>query len=247
MYLRFVRLSVREGEEAKFAKFYRDRVIAELESTPGCRFAGLLRPWRGSEHRSLTIWDSPEAAEAYEKSGLYHRLLRESEAMLDSTTRLLFSAVVGRELPAGLVVNAWRLAPGDHMGAHPDGPRYYGTISLGLNAEWSPTPPREFFSEKFQRGRLETSIALREQEREFRFGLFTSEPEILVGTLSLRDIERGIFQNATIGYSVDAMYRNRGVAAMMLRNAMEFALGICDFIALRQTSCPAISPRDAYC
>jgi len=87
MYLRFVRLSVREGEEARFAKFYRERVIAELESTAGCRFAGLLRPWRGSEHRSLTIWDSPEAAAAYEKSGLYHRLLRESEPMLEATTR----------------------------------------------------------------------------------------------------------------------------------------------------------------
>lgn len=87
MYLRFVRLSVREGEEARFARFYRERVIAELEATPGCRFAGLLRPWRGSEHRSLTIWDTPEAAAAYEKSGLYHRLLRESEPMLEATTR----------------------------------------------------------------------------------------------------------------------------------------------------------------
>lgn len=87
MYLRFVRLQVKEGAEAKLAEFYRERVIPALAATPGCRFAGLLRPWRGADHQSLTIWDSPSAAESYEDGGLYHRLLRECEPLLSSSTR----------------------------------------------------------------------------------------------------------------------------------------------------------------
>jgi heme-degrading monooxygenase HmoA len=85
MYLRFVRLLVREGAEAKFVAFYRDRVIPALRSTDGCRFAGLLTPWHGSEaHQSLTIWDSPEHSEAYERGPLFEQLSRESAPMLSA-------------------------------------------------------------------------------------------------------------------------------------------------------------------
>lgn len=87
MYLRLVRLQVREGAEAKFVAFYRERVLPALEATPGCLYAGLLGPWRGSDHQSLTVWRTAAEAEAYEASGLYHRLLRESEKMLAATTR----------------------------------------------------------------------------------------------------------------------------------------------------------------
>lgn len=87
MYLRFVRLIVREGAEAKFAEFYRERVLPALRSTDGCRFAGLLTPWRaGDAHRSLTIWDSPEQALAYEAGALYPLLLREAEPLLSKRT-----------------------------------------------------------------------------------------------------------------------------------------------------------------
>lgn len=51
--------------------------------------------------------------------------------------RALVSAVLGRTMPAGLVVNAWRLGRGDLMGVHPDGRLYFGTISLGLAEGWS--------------------------------------------------------------------------------------------------------------
>jgi 2OG-Fe(II) oxygenase superfamily len=52
--------------------------------------------------------------------------------------RALVSDVLRREMPLGLVVNAWRLGRGDHMGVHPDGPLYRGTISLGLCSTWTP-------------------------------------------------------------------------------------------------------------
>jgi len=52
--------------------------------------------------------------------------------------RGLCGLVLGRELPGGLVVNAWRLQQHDYMGVHPDGVYYRGTFSLGLNPAWDP-------------------------------------------------------------------------------------------------------------
>ena len=57
--------------------------------------------------------------------------------LLDSPLRALVSAVLDRPMPRGLVMNVWRLGPGDHMGVHPDGCFYRGTISLGLAEGWN--------------------------------------------------------------------------------------------------------------
>lgn len=50
--------------------------------------------------------------------------------------RALAGAALGVGLGPKLTTNAWRFDPGDHMHVHPDGPRYDGTYSLGLNADW---------------------------------------------------------------------------------------------------------------
>jgi len=86
MFVRFVRLRVRAGDEARFSDWYRARVIPALSEMQGCDFAGLLTPWRGEDHRSLTIWRNPGAAAAYERSGLYRQLLDEAAPMLSSQT-----------------------------------------------------------------------------------------------------------------------------------------------------------------
>lgn len=87
MFLRIIRLRVREADEAAFTRFYENRVMPALETTPGCLYAGLLAPWRGGEaHQSLTIWDSAESAAAYEAKGLYHQLLREAAPFLSERT-----------------------------------------------------------------------------------------------------------------------------------------------------------------
>jgi len=82
MHLRILRLSVREGQEAAFTRFYQERVIPALAATEGCLYAGLLAPWRGEAHQSLTIWASAEHVAAYEKAGSYHALLAEAAPML---------------------------------------------------------------------------------------------------------------------------------------------------------------------
>lgn len=93
MFVRLVRLHVREGQEWAFTEWYRERAIPALSALPACVFAGLLAPWRGDAHLSLTIWRSRGGAGAYERGGLYHELLREAEPMLSPRT-------------------AWRVLPG---------------------------------------------------------------------------------------------------------------------------------------
>jgi len=116
MFVRFVRLRVREGQERAFADWYRSRVIPELSMMQGCVFAGLLTPWRGEDHLSLTIWRNSGAVSAYERGGLYHELLREAEPMLSGRTewkpRLgpdsggLTDATIREIAPEGFVINA---------------------------------------------------------------------------------------------------------------------------------------------
>jgi heme-degrading monooxygenase HmoA len=86
MYLRFLDLRVRQGQEAAFTRFYQERVMPALGETEGCLYAGLLAPWRSETHRSLTIWATAEHASAYEASGLFHALLAECKPMLDGTS-----------------------------------------------------------------------------------------------------------------------------------------------------------------
>jgi len=55
----------------------------------------------------------------------------------DEAFRRLIGAVLGQELGAGLLLNAWQMRPGDRMALHPDGPRYLATFSLGLCPSWT--------------------------------------------------------------------------------------------------------------
>ncbi len=57
--------------------------------------------------------------------------------LLDPTLRMLVGGALGVDLPAHVVCNAWRMAPGDGMRAHPDGRRYTATWALGLNEGWT--------------------------------------------------------------------------------------------------------------
>jgi heme-degrading monooxygenase HmoA len=83
MYMRFVRLIVKEGRLNDFRKFYETRVIHALQETKGCLFASLLQP-SGEDHEcvSLTLWSSQKRAEEYEHSGLYDQLLDDSDEFL---------------------------------------------------------------------------------------------------------------------------------------------------------------------
>jgi heme-degrading monooxygenase HmoA len=89
MFMRLVNLKVKEGRMNDFARFYEERTIPALHEVKGCLYASLLKPTEDDvECVSMTIWRSPEAVEAYEKSGLYDELLDEMDDMMAEAEEL---------------------------------------------------------------------------------------------------------------------------------------------------------------
>ena len=83
MYMRFVHLKVREGKMRGMVQFYEDRIIPALGDTKGCLYASLLQPSQDAEECvSMTMWRNQEAADEYEKSGLYDELLDDCDEFL---------------------------------------------------------------------------------------------------------------------------------------------------------------------
>lgn len=83
MFMRFVKVEVKPDKISEFRQFYKDRILPALKQTDGCLFATLVQQTvRPDDHISLTLWDSPGAAEAYEESGLFHKLTDEAVPLL---------------------------------------------------------------------------------------------------------------------------------------------------------------------
>ena len=83
MYLRLFKLKVKTEFASRYIDFYKNKVIQELHKVSGCQFAGLLEN-RTDKNRfiSMTFWNSPQNAGAYEKSDLYKQLLEENKTYL---------------------------------------------------------------------------------------------------------------------------------------------------------------------
>ncbi len=83
MYMRFVYLRVKPEKMAAFETFYENRVTPTLHEMKGCLFASLIQSAaHPDECISMTLWNAPEDAQAYEQSGLYETLLKESDPYL---------------------------------------------------------------------------------------------------------------------------------------------------------------------
>lgn len=86
MYMRFVRLKIKEEKVWDARTFYEERVFSQLETTDGCLYAGLLQGRiHGDDYISMTVWNDPDAAKAYEHSGHFDRLLDESDELLQES------------------------------------------------------------------------------------------------------------------------------------------------------------------
>ncbi len=87
MHMRMVEVKVKEGLTSQLRTHYANRVITGLSEARGCRYAGLLQEVRHQhECISLTLWDSEEDCLAYERSGLFGKLLDETRPYLLEST-----------------------------------------------------------------------------------------------------------------------------------------------------------------
>ena len=87
MHMRLVQLEVKEGSLPGLGEHYAQRVISTLQQMKGCRYAGLLQSVHHPDRViSLTLWDSPEDAHAYERGGVFQQLLAETRPYLSESS-----------------------------------------------------------------------------------------------------------------------------------------------------------------
>jgi heme-degrading monooxygenase HmoA len=128
MFMRFVRVEVKQEKIPEFRQFYKDRIVPALKETDGCLFATLVQQTvRPDDFISLTLWDSPGAAEAYEQSGLFQKLTDEAGPYLGSSVewKVRLSDELTYEYEGeeqGPLVEAFRVKSGDRKSLPDDEP-----------------------------------------------------------------------------------------------------------------------------
>jgi heme-degrading monooxygenase HmoA len=76
MYVRIVSHILQKDKITNFRDIYIEEILPALRKTKGCQYAYLIEGMnKANEVISLTIWDSSEYAEQYEKSGLFSELV----------------------------------------------------------------------------------------------------------------------------------------------------------------------------
>ncbi len=75
MHTRIVSIKTRPGKLEEFRRLYTTTILPALRGVKGCRYAYLIESGeQQNEALSVTIWDSREDAENYERSGLFDQL-----------------------------------------------------------------------------------------------------------------------------------------------------------------------------
>lgn len=78
--MRLVQVRIKPEKLGQMRKLYDERVIPQLQAHAHCLFAGLIvSSDQHDECISLTLWQDKSEAEAYERSGLYQKLVEESK------------------------------------------------------------------------------------------------------------------------------------------------------------------------
>ena len=76
MFMRLVQVKVKPESSENLAALYEERIVSELQKTPGCIYASLIRSTSNpDESISLTIWETAHDADAYEQSGAFQQLI----------------------------------------------------------------------------------------------------------------------------------------------------------------------------
>lgn len=85
-------------------------------------------------------------------------------------------------------------------------------------APWDPPVGESFFTESFQAERLHQAAEAFRHGTAFRYWLCLREaPERIIGTIHFSQVARGAFQNAMLGYALDAACEGRGLMSEALR------------------------------
>jgi len=87
MYLRFVQIKLMHEHIDAARTNYDEKVIPALRHVKGCLHASLVQSTHhADEYVSMTLWKTPEDAEAYEKGGVFQRLWEEGKRFLSGSS-----------------------------------------------------------------------------------------------------------------------------------------------------------------
>ncbi|WP_293232078.1 GNAT family N-acetyltransferase [Paludibacterium sp.] len=91
-------------------------------------------------------------------------------------------------------------------------------------APWDPTPGPQFFTLPFWIGRGKQRALDWQEGRGAAFLLTDKQvPQLVIGTATLSQIQRGVGQYAMLGYGLDKAYQGQGVMYEALRAVVAFA------------------------
>ncbi|TDM08737.1 MAG: alanine acetyltransferase [Ideonella sp. MAG2] len=89
-------------------------------------------------------------------------------------------------------------------------------------APWDPPTPPEFFSAEVQTERVQQGVAAFARGEAFRYWLLPlDEPERVIGSIHFSQVARGAFQNAALGYALDAAAQGQGLMHEALQAGIE--------------------------
>ncbi|MGX4584305.1 GNAT family N-acetyltransferase [Paenibacillus chitinolyticus] len=93
------------------------------------------------------------------------------------------------------------------------------------HAPWEPVRGEAFFTAEAQQAAIRGFEDESATDRAYSFGVFHQPDGLLIGTVRLSNVGRGPFQNAYVGYSIDAAYGGRGLMTEALRECLRIAFG----------------------
>ena len=92
-----------------------------------------------------------------------------------------------------------------------------------LFQKYSPTLDDDYYTLDSKHKYINNSIKLREEDKQYSFGIFLKDNRKLIGDVSLYHIFRGALQRCLIGYSLDKQYNGKGYTTEAVSLAVEFA------------------------
>ena len=90
---------------------------------------------------------------------------------------------------------------------------------------WEPTWPSDDLTRTAFRRRLRRYAKDVREDLAYPFFIFRSSDEVLLGSVILSNVRRGVTQAGTVGYWTGEPYAGRGYMTMALRALVDFAFG----------------------
>ncbi|WP_017815687.1 GNAT family N-acetyltransferase [Paenibacillus shenyangensis] len=95
--------------------------------------------------------------------------------------------------------------------------------SREANQQYEPQYPKDFFTLASQLDLIYRRRQEAAEDRAYLFGIFITENQELIGTLSLSHIVRGVGQFAEIGYSMSHLQQGKGYMTVAVELVLEYA------------------------